>query len=221
MNRRGTVIALATLGAAPLLAYAQQPGKVWRIGHLYIESRQSLLDSGRYQAFILGMRELGYVEGKNYVMEERYANGDSGRLFPLAEELVKSRVNVIVIIGTGAGLAAQRATSTIPIVLAAASDPVGSGLVASLAHPGKNITGLSLSASDVTPKNVEILKIAMPKLSRLAVLMHPDNGADPVYIGFRGDANARNFAGLNFDLAAARAKASATPAAGSGRCWSR
>jgi ABC-type uncharacterized transport system substrate-binding protein len=125
-----------------------------------------------------GMRALGYVEGRHFVLESRFADGRNERLAALADELVRARVDVIITVGTNAGIAARKATGTIPIVLAAASDPVGSGLAASLSRPGANVTGLALNATGIGPKNVELLMLAVPKLSRLAVLLHPDH---PMY----------------------------------------
>ena len=128
------------------------------------------------------MRELGYVEGKNLVMEGRFADGKSDRLSSLAAELVMLKVDVIVVAGSDAGRAAQRATTTIPIVLGTAADPIGAGLAASLARPGGNVTGLSLIATDLGPKHLEILVTAFPKLSRVAVLLNPNNSAHPALL---------------------------------------
>ena len=180
MNRRKLLVAVG-LGVlvAPLAAFAQQPGKVWRIGFLAPRSRPTPSDPDVYSAFPQGMRELGYVEGKIFVVEWRFADGKFERLPGLAAELVKMKVDVIVAAGTVATEAAQRATTTIPIVIAASLDPVGSGFVKSLARPGGNITGLSLATSDFSPKHLELLMTAMPKLSRVAVLVNPDNSAHP------------------------------------------
>jgi putative ABC transport system substrate-binding protein len=157
-------------------AFAQQQ-RTWRIGQLSVISRSSYLESGRHEAFLKALRDLGYVEGRNLTLEERYADGKTERLPALADELVAAKVDMIVTVGTNAGLAAKRATSTVPIVMAAASDPLASGLVPSLARPGGNITGLSLNATDIGPKNVELLLLAVPKLSRLAMLLFPDHPA--------------------------------------------
>ena len=128
------------------------------------------------------MRELGYVEGKNLVIEWRFADGKYERLSGLAVELVRMKVEVIVTHGTPATQAAQKATSTIPIVTAALIDPVGGGYAASLARPGGNITGLSVITIDVSPKHVELLKTMVPRLSRVAVLMNPGNPAHPAVL---------------------------------------
>ncbi len=175
-NRRKLLVALgAGLLAAPLGALAQQQGKVWRIGFLYLLSRQSAVDTGRYSTFLEGMRELGHVEGKNLAIEWRFADGKSERLPGFATELVNLKVDVIVTAGTAATSSAQKVTTTIPIVMANASDPVGSGFVKSLARPGGNITGLSSISGEFGPKHLEMLLSMVPKLSRVAVMVNPDN----------------------------------------------
>lgn len=174
-TRRKLLIALgAGALAAPLGSYAQQQGKVWRVGFLALR-RPASLDSDLFGAFPQGMRELGYVEGKNMVIEWRFADGKSERLPGLAAELVLLKVDVIMTAGTQAISAAQKATTTIPIVMGGANDPVGSGFVHSLARPGGNITGPSLLLGDVTPKQLELLLTMVPKLSRVAVLVNPAN----------------------------------------------
>ena len=160
--------------AAPLRALAEQR-KIWRIGQLSVVARASYVESGRPQAFLDALRQLGHLEGRDFTLEERYADGKTERLPALAEELVAAKVDMIVTVGTNAGHAAKHATSSIPIVLAAASDPLASGLVGSLARPGGNITGLSLNATDVGPKNVELLLLAAPNTSRLAMLIFPSH----------------------------------------------
>ncbi len=175
--------------AAPLGAFAQQPAKVWRIGFFYFGSRQSAMDTGRYQLFLQGMRELGYVEGKNFVIEARFADGVNQSLPGLAAELVESKVDVIVTTGSPANIAAQRATRTIPIVVTVSSDPIGEKLAASLARPGGNVTGLSSVNVDVVQKHVELLATTLPRLLRIAVLLNPDNaGHAPMLENIRGAA---------------------------------
>ena len=174
--RRRLLIALgAGALAAPLSSFAQPQGKIWRVGFLSARSRPDSLDSTDYGAFVRGMRELGYVEGKNLVIEWRFADGKLERLPGLAAELVQLKVDVIVAAATPATSAAQKATTTIPIVFGSAGDPVGAGLVKSLARPGGNITGLSNLNVDIGPKRLEMLLAIVPKLSRVAVLVHPDN----------------------------------------------
>jgi putative ABC transport system substrate-binding protein len=183
MNRRDAVLALLALGAVPLTSLAQQESKVRRIGFLAARSRSTPSNPDvYYDAFTQGMRELGYLEGKNLVVEWRFADGKSERLAGLAAELVRMKVEVIATHGTPATQAAQRATSTVPIVFAAASEPIGSGFAASLARPGGNITGLSLTAVDVSPKHLELLKMMIPRLSRIAFLMNPDTSSHPAIL---------------------------------------
>jgi putative ABC transport system substrate-binding protein len=168
MKRKITCIALCTL----LLALcscdqAQQPTKIPRIGSLGAASAS--VGVGRREAFRQGLRELGYMEGKNIVIEQRFAEGKPERLPALAAELVSLKVDVIVSGGSTPTRAAKEATKTIPIVMANEGDPVGNGFVASLAHPGGNITGLSNLAPELSGKRMELLKEIVPKLSRVAV----------------------------------------------------
>jgi len=149
-------------------ASAQQPKKVPRIGFLAAVSLSA--NSVRFEAFRQGLRELGYVEGKNIVIEWRYADGKLDRLPALAAELVRLNVDIIVSGGSTATRPAKEATNTIPIVMAQDTDPVGNGFVASLARPGGNITGLATLAPELSGKQLELLKEIVPKLSRVAVL---------------------------------------------------
>ena len=177
INRRRLVGALsaAACGAA-LPAVAQQAPKIWRVGFLAQLSRSTPSNANaNYDAFVRGMRDLGYAEGKHLAIEWRFADGHYDRLPGLAAELVQNKVDVIVTHGTPGSLAAKRSTSTIPIVIAATLDPVGNGLVASLARPGGNVTGLSYMTADFSGKQVELLKTMLPKLNHFAVLSHPDN----------------------------------------------
>ncbi len=155
------------LSALCFLAEAQQPGKVPRIGFLYAGSPASQL--ARADAFRQGLRELGYVEGKNIVIEYRHAEGKYDRLPGLVAELVRLKVEVIVTGGGPATRSAKEATKTIPIVMAQDDDPVASGFVASLARPGGNITGLATLAPELSGKQLELLKEVVPRLSRVAV----------------------------------------------------
>jgi len=157
-------------------AQAQQPTKIPRIGYL---TAVALSDySTRIEAFRQGLREHGYLEGKNIVIEWRSSEGQRERTAALAAELVRLKVDLIVSGGLGATRAAKAATSTIPIVMTRDSDPVGNGFVASLAHPGGNITGLSNLASDLVGKRLELLKEIVPKLFRLAVFGTSTNADD-------------------------------------------
>jgi putative ABC transport system substrate-binding protein len=157
----------AMLLALPFPAQAQQQTKIPRIGYLVGPSLS--VGSARYEAFRQGLRELGYVEGKNIVIEYRSAEGKLDRLPALAAELVRLKVDVIVTAGPIPTRSTREATSTIPIVMAQDPDPVGSGFVASLARPGGNITGLSTLAPEISGKQLELLKETVPKLSRVAV----------------------------------------------------
>ena len=161
------LLATALLTTAPPIA-AQQPTKVPRIGFLGASSASVL--AARIEAFRQGLRELGYVEGKNIVIEWRSAEGKLDRLPALAAELVRLKVDVIVTTGPAPTRPAKEATSTIPIVMAFDNDPVGNGFVASLARPGGNITGLSTHAPEISGKQLEVLKEIVPRLSRVAVL---------------------------------------------------
>jgi putative tryptophan/tyrosine transport system substrate-binding protein len=163
-----TILVAVILLALCESAEAQQPGKVPRIGFLIASSPSAI--APRMDAFREGLRELGYVEGKNIVIEPRYANGKSDHLPALAAELVGLKVDVIVSSGPTATRPAKGATSTIPIVMTFDDDPVGSGFVASLARPGGNITGLSTLSPELSGKQLELLKEIVPKLSRVTVI---------------------------------------------------
>jgi putative ABC transport system substrate-binding protein len=158
--------------AWPLRTRAQQGEKVYKIGVL---SAGAPPEPGPKSIVVEALRELGYVEGKNLTLERRYAEDRLDRLPKFAAELVSLKVDVIMAAGTLAPLAAKRATSTIPIVMMSAGDPVGSGLVASLAEPGGNVTGMSLMAPDLGGKRLELLKELLPRVSRTAVLWNAAN----------------------------------------------
>jgi putative ABC transport system substrate-binding protein len=178
-NRRELLVALgASALAAPFSAFAQPQGKVWRIGLLRPSVRPASPDSATFfGAFVQGLRELGYVEGKNLVIERRYADTTFERLPGLAAELVQLKMDVILAVGTPATGAAHKATTTIPIVFVNAGDPIGSGFIKSLARPGGNITGLTPMLADISSKYLEMLLDMAPKLSRVAVLINPGNPA--------------------------------------------
>jgi putative ABC transport system substrate-binding protein len=159
--------------AAPLAAGAQQAAKVYRIGLLGGSPPNSPGGRRAWERFFQGMRELGYVEGQNILVEGRFYGDHTERLPALAAELVQLKVDVIVAGAPPAPEAAQRATTTIPIVMATHTDPVGSGLVASLAKPGKNVTGLSTLGPELVGKRLQLLKEAVPGISRVAVLSNP------------------------------------------------
>lgn len=176
MNRRKLLAALGVCAlGAPLVSFAQRPGKVWRVGFLSARHVDSIHSDVVFSGFSRGMRELGYVEGKNLAIELRSAEGNYERLAGLAANLVELKVDVIVAAGASAVRAAQKATTKIPIVMGTAGDPVGSGFVKSLARPGGNITGLSDVASDMGFKLLDVLLSAVPGLTHVAVLLNPGN----------------------------------------------
>jgi putative ABC transport system substrate-binding protein len=194
VRRREFITLLGGAAAAwPLAARTQQAGKTWRIGWLTGSSPEAT--SGLHSAFVQGMRDLGYVEGRDFVMESRFADGNYERFPELAAELVRLNVDVILTGTTSAIRTLQRATTTIPIVLAYSTDPVGNGFVASLARPGGNITGLSGSSDDTSPKQLELVATVVPNVARIGLLGNPG----PTYTGVRkGAQNAAQKAGISF-----------------------
>jgi putative ABC transport system substrate-binding protein len=176
IDRRTLLAALAASASfANAAAVRAQRPKVRVVGFLALPARPDLLEASRFGAFVYGMRELGYIEGDNLKIEWRFAGGDIARLPSLATELVALKVDIIVGGATPVISAAQKATSTIPIVMAPTNDPVGSGLVKSLGRPGANITGLSNLSTDLSPKIVELLQSIAPGVRRIAILSNPDN----------------------------------------------
>jgi len=173
MDRRAFIAGAIAFSAVPLAADAQPAAKVYRIGLLAGYSPTSPEASHVWDGFFQGLRELGYVEGQNILIEGRFYGDRTERLPALAAELVRIKVDVIVAGSTPAPEEAQRATSTIPIVMANHSDPVGSGLVVSLARPGRNVTGLSVLSPELVGKRLQLLKEAVPGISRVAVLSNP------------------------------------------------
>jgi len=168
-----TTLALVLLFALPFAAQAQQTGKVWRIGVLAGSPPTTPEAARPWEALLQGLRELGYVEGQNLAVERRWAEGRAERYHELAAELVALKPDVIIAAYTPSVTAAKRATSTIPIVMALAGDPVGTGLVASLARPGGNITGMSVQNSpELAGKRLELLKEAFPSVSRVGLLIN-------------------------------------------------
>ncbi len=158
-------------------AQAQHPAKIPRVG--YLGGTSAAAYAGRIEAFLQGLRELGYVEGKDFAIERRFAEGKADRLSDLAADLVRLKVDILVSAGPTVTRLLRQATSTIPIVMTNEGDPVGSGFVASLAQPGGNITGLSALAPELSGKRLEILKETVPKLSRVAIL---GNSTEPANI---------------------------------------
>jgi putative ABC transport system substrate-binding protein len=179
MNRRGFLFGLLALGVAdaPLAALAQQAKSVRRIGVLAQDLQPGLLETFREE-----LRQLGYVEGSDITIELRNAAGQNERLPILVHELLDLKVDVIVAVNTPAAQAARNATRTVPIVMMRVADPVKSGLVASLAHPGGNVTGLSFMPDALGPKGVELLRETLPKISRMAALYQGDNAGAIVIV---------------------------------------
>jgi putative ABC transport system substrate-binding protein len=173
MDRRAFMAGTLGLLTAPLAAGAQPAGQIPRIGFLSPASPSSSIYAAGFEAFRRALRELGYVEGQSIVIEWRWADGRYDRLPDLAAELVRLKVDVIVTHGAGRAVA-KRATATIPIVLALSFDPVAEGLVTSLARPGGNITGSSFMLSETSAKRLELLKEAVPRVTRVAVLFNPE-----------------------------------------------
>lgn len=171
MQRRVLIAGVAT-SAISLRAARAQPGKTYRLGIL-----ANTPDSGSSKAVVNALRDRGYVEGRNLIIEWRLSEGDATRWPRLARELAALKVDAIMVETTPAALAARQATNTIPIVIETALDPVGSGLAASLAHPGGNITGCSLLSPEITGKAVSLLKQAVPGLRRVTVLWNSANPA--------------------------------------------
>jgi putative tryptophan/tyrosine transport system substrate-binding protein len=173
MKRREFITLLGGAAAWPLSAHAQQPGKLPIIGFL----GGATASTWRLwvDAFVLRLRELGWIEGRSVAIEYRWAEGSDERATEIASEFIRLKVDVIVTSG-GVLLGAKRVTTAIPIVFAIANDPVGSGFVASLARPGGNITGLSLQSTDIATKRLELLREILPGIRRLAILV---NGGNP------------------------------------------
>jgi putative ABC transport system substrate-binding protein len=180
--RPATAVVLLLLSAFLGTAAAQPAGKVPRVGYLIPGSHSDPQRQRLLEAFRQGLRELGYVEGQNIAIESRWAEGKHDRLPALAADLVRSKVDVIVAQSGAATQAAQQATRTIPIVMSLSNDPVGSGLVASLARPGGNVTGLTIMVPDLAGKQFQLLKEVVPKLSRVALLTNPANPASARFL---------------------------------------
>jgi putative tryptophan/tyrosine transport system substrate-binding protein len=176
MRRIGLAVILAlSIALAPLAAEAQQRDQIPRVGYLSPGSPSDPERLRRFEAFRQGLRKLGYVEGQKIAIESRWAEGDYDRYPALAADLVRVKSNVIVAVGGAATQATQRATKTIPIVMSAVIDPLGSRLVASLARPEGNTTGLSLMVTDIVGKQLQLLREVVPSVSRVAVLWNPAN----------------------------------------------
>ena len=197
MNRRQSFQALSAAACGTLLpALAQQAPKVWRIGFLAARSRPTPAKPDIwYDMFTQSMRKQGYIDGKNLVIEWRFADGDYKRLPGLAAELVREKVDLIVAASTVATQAAKNATTSIPIVAVGVGDPVGTGFAASLARPGGNITGFANISPDIGPKRVELLIAIAPQTKNIGVLGNPDVPTYP--IALKGIQAAGQKAGIN------------------------
>ena len=184
MRRREFITLLGSVAAVPpVMARAQQ--KVWKIGVITAVSRQSY--SNLYAAFVKGMREFGHDEGKDFIVEWRSVEQQYERYSDLIAELIRLKVDVIVTASSPAYRLLQRATDTIPIVLVSVTDPVGNGFVASLNHPGGNITGLATSFEEIAPKQIEVLSMVVPNMARVGLLGNPSS---PTYSSVRKYAEA-------------------------------
>jgi len=176
MRRREFIVTVGGAAACwPLAVRAQQAGKPWRIGFVSGSVRPPALERSIYAGLPYGMRELGYVENKDFVVEYRFTEGKYERFDQFASELVWLKADAIVLATPAAVRAMQKATSAIPIVMAYSTDPVGNGFVASLSHPGGNTTGLAGSSDDSSPKQLELLAMTIPNLSRVGLLVNPDS----------------------------------------------
>lgn len=173
MRRRAFITLLGGAAIWPFEARAQNPGKIWRMGFI-AHGHEAF-----YDALFEGLRDYGYVEGKNLIVERRLAGGNAALFKDFAEEMVRLKVDVIVVVTTPAALAAKKATTTIPIVHPNAIDPLNSGLIASLAHPGGNLTGGAQLTAEASAKRLQILKQVVPKVAHAAILWNPENSALP------------------------------------------
>lgn len=172
------IASLATVAVSiPRTVVAQPGGKVYRVGHL--SGSGAAASKAFTGAFREGMHALGYVEGRNWVLDERYAEGQVERLAPLVQELISRHPDILLVATTPGNVAAKAATSTIPIVMVLVADPVGAGIVPNLARPGGNITGVTNIVAELAGKRLEVLKEIVPRASRVAVIMNPDNPNAP------------------------------------------
>jgi len=201
MRRREFIAGLGSAAAWPLVAQAQQSANVPHVGLLTTGSIDSPEIQASFAAFRQGLYDLGYTDGQNIIIERRAANGKFERLPGLARELVGAKVDLIVAGATPAGLAAQQATTTIPIVVTAMGDPVKDGLVASLARPAGNITGTTFLGPELVPKRLALLKELLPKIIRIAALFHPEAFGEQTVSGMLAEtADAAATLGLQVQL---------------------
>ena len=180
MNKRRNLIVALGAGAlaVPLGSFAQQQGKVWRIGFLWDSDQSDPNYVQRLEAFKSGLRELGYADSRDYAIEQRSARGDLARLSELAAELLSLKVDLIFPSGTASALAARKITSDVPIVFASVGDPVGSGLATNLRRPGGNVTGVTNLSTELYTKRLDLLRQILPGMRRVGFLYNPDNDSD-------------------------------------------
>ena len=184
-----TLVIFALLQFVAFWTEAQPAAKVWRIG--YLDQGSKAINGAFLDGLRQGLRELGWVEGRNIVIEARFAEGKTEQLPALATDLVRLKVDLIATSTTPAALAAKQATTTIPIVIGFAADPVGSGIVASLAHPGGNITGWTHQGFELRGKYLELLKEAAPRATRFGVFLEPrESGSQAIVEGHRSGGEA-------------------------------
>jgi putative ABC transport system substrate-binding protein len=200
VKRRELLIALGLAPlAAALAAHAQQKGKVWRLG--FLSSASASAYAYRVEALRAGLRDLGYVEGRNISIEFRWAEGNYERLHAFAAELVRLKVDIILTHGTPGAQAAKKATTSIPIIVSAISDPVATGLVASLRRPGGNLTGLMFFTQELNEKRLELVREVFPNARRIAILANPDNASmKPIIPALESAAKVLKFEFRRFDV---------------------
>lgn len=198
MNKRDTILALIALGIMPNAVDAQQPGRMARIGMLLPNTSEIVARNPRIAAFLKGLRDLGWIEGQNVLIEWRFAGGQIERLPDLAADLARSNIDAIVTAAAPAALAAQRATRSIPIIVLDPGDPVGLGLVASLARPGGNITGVTSIAPELAAKRLALLKEAMSASTKVVVLA--DAATPPAEVAVREMELAATVLGMQIQL---------------------
>jgi len=208
MRRREFITLIGGAAALPLAARAQQPGKLRTIGFAGLSTRSA--ESDLVAAFTQRLRELGWIEGRTITIEYRWGEGREERFVQIAAEFVRLKVDVIVTSGTPQVLATKQSTSVIPIVFARAGDPVANGIVASLARPGGNVTGMSVQSDELAGKRIEILREVVPSLRRVAILANVDNPLSVLELG-KAQAAARTL-NVEFDTLEIRRAADITPA---------
>ena len=189
MNRRNAVVALVALSGLPMVVRAQQAVRIWRFGYLSFGARVEVP-----RQVLRGLRELGYVEGQDFTIDYRFAEGNADLLSAFAADLVRQKVDVIIAASTQPTIAARKATGTIPIVMVVSGDAVGTGLVQSLARPGGNITGHTMISPEVSGKRLELIKETLPKMTRVGVLWNPTD--PPRQLEFRETTSAAQRLGI-------------------------